>query len=249
MQITLDKILVISIVTNVILFYRLFKNKRVIEKSYKEVNEREKLIISLQEQKNSLERSLFLEEERSQSLKDSFSKEFENLAHKIMDQKTIQYEKQTKVSIQEILAPMKENLKIFNNRIETIYSDENKERYSLKTEIQNFIKTNEKMENETQNLVKALKGDVKTQGAWGEMILTKILESSGLQENEEYILQGKGLGLESNGKVQKPDVIINLPEGGHIVIDSKVSLTDYERYISEEDSGKKQIHLKSLLNH
>ena len=91
-----------------------------------------------------------------------------------MDQKSSQFEKQTKVSIQEMLAPMKENINHFNHRIETIYSDENKERYSLKSEIQNFIKTNEKMSNETQNLAKALKGDVKTQGAWGEMILTKI---------------------------------------------------------------------------
>ena len=110
---------------------------------------------------------MFLEEERSINLKESFAKEFENLANRIIDQKTTSLEKQTKISIQEVLSPIKENIRHFNQRIETIYSDENKERFSLKNEIKNFIKTNEKMEFETQNLVKALKGDVKAQGVWG----------------------------------------------------------------------------------
>ena len=223
------------------------------EKSEKELNERDKIIISLQEQKSSLERSLFLEEERSTNLKDSFAKEFENLANRIIDQKTTSLEKQTKISIQEVLSPIKENIRHFNQRIETIYSDENKERFSLKNEIKNFIKTNEKMELETQNLVKALKGDVKAQGVWGEVILERILESSGLRENEEFILQGKGMGLETDGKAQRPDVILTLPDGNHIIIDSKVSLTDYEKFASEESDQKKLVHQKrfteSIKNH
>ena len=105
------------------------------------------------------------------------------------------------------------------------------------------------MNTQTENLTKALKGDVKAQGNWGEIVLERILEESGLREGVEYYLQGSGLGLkDTEGRAQKPDVVIALPEGKHIIIDSKVSLTHYERYVAEEDEVAKKLALKNFID-
>lgn len=125
-----------------------------------------------------------------------------------------------------------------------------KDRLKLQTEIERIILTSQRMSLETENLTRALKGDVKVQGNWGELVLQRILEASGLRVGEEFTLQGKDLKLkDEEGKHQMPDVIINLPENKHLVIDSKVSLVSYERYMSENQEEDLSAFFDSLYAH
>jgi len=174
-----------------------------------------------------------------------FSLQFENLANKIFEEKQNVFKQQSQDSMNTILSPLKDKLNEFNKRIE----ESSKERFALEKEIKRIVEVNEKMTSQTENLTKALKGNVKAQGNWGEVILEKILEDSGLRKNDDYITQGVSMGLThtEDGSRLKPDVIVKLPEGKHIIIDSKVSLTHYERFCSEEDQTKRALHLKDFL--
>jgi DNA recombination protein RmuC len=138
----------------------------------------------------------------------------------------------------------------FSRKVEEMHLADTKDRLKLQSEIERIVATSQKMSVETETLTRALKGDVKVQGNWGEIILTRVLEASGLREGEEFTLQGKDLGLKNeDGKTQMPDVIINLPEGKHLIIDAKVSLVSYERYVNghqEEDLAR---FLDSLYAH
>ena len=173
------------------------------------------------------------------------SLQFENLANKIFEEKQNTFKQQSQESMNAILSPLKDKLNEFNKRIE----DSSKERFALEKEIKRIVEVNEKMTSQTENLTKALKGNVKAQGNWGEVILEKILEDSGLRKDDDYITQGVSMGLThtEDGSRLKPDVIVKLPEGKHIIIDSKVSLTHYERFCSEEDQTKRALHLKDYL--
>jgi DNA recombination protein RmuC len=129
----------------------------------------------------------------------------------------------------------------FQKKVEETYEKEGREVFSLKQEIHRMMDMGKKMEEETKNLTSALKGDVKAQGNWGELVLEKILQHSGLRVGEEYILQGTGLNLKSDeGRSLRPDVIINLPDDKNIVIDSKVSLVAYDRLISATNDDEKE---------
>ncbi len=174
-----------------------------------------------------------------------FSLQFENLANKIFEEKQNVFKQQSQESMNVILSPLKDKLNEFNKRIE----ESSKERFALEKEIKRIVEVNEKMTSQTENLTKALKGNVKAQGNWGEVILEKILEDSGLRKDDDYITQGVSMGLThtEDGSRLKPDVIVKLPEGKHIIIDSKVSLTHYERFCSEEDQTKRALHLKDFL--
>ena len=171
--------------------------------------------------------------------------QFENLAHKIFDEKNTQ----SKKNLQELLAPLKEDLTGFKKHISDSFGEHAKEQFALKKEIENIVKASHDMRFQTESLSKALKGDIKTQGAWGEVILERILEASGLRKGEDYIPQAAGMGLKhpDHGTTQKPDFIVKLPEGKHAVIDSKVSLTAYERFCAEEDAAAKSAHLAQFL--
>jgi len=194
---------------------------------------------------NTLGEQLHNHKEDVEKIQNRFHEKFENLSQKIFEQAS---EKSTK-HLNQILNPLRDRLGDFQKKVEEVYHHEARERFALKKEIENIIKTNESMKTETTNLTNALRGDSKTQGDWGEFILENILKACGLREGEEYTVQGKEMELKNeDGKHQKPDVIIHLPDQKHIVIDSKVSLTHYEQFWTEKNQEQKQEGLKNFIN-
>ena len=168
--------------------------------------------------------------------------QFENLAGKIFDERSKQFTEHNKTSLDHIVTPLREQLGEFKQRIETVYDNENKDRISLREEIVSLRRDTAQMNQEALNLTRALKGDKKTQGNWGEMILEKVLEKSGLRKGIEYETQGAF--RDENNKLFKPDVIVRLPEEKDVIVDSKVSLLAYERYCSTEDDQERITALK-----
>ena len=184
-------------------------------------------------------------EEKLALLKDAEARlinQFENLAGKIFDERNRQFTEHNKTSLDYIVKPLREQLGEFKQRIETVYDNENKDRISLREEIISLRRDTAQMNQEALNLTRALKGDKKTQGNWGEMILETVLEKSGLRKGIEYETQGAFRN--ENNKMFKPDVIVRLPEDKDIVIDSKVSLLAYERHCSTEDDEERIAALK-----
>jgi DNA recombination protein RmuC len=168
-----------------------------------------------------------------------------------MSQKIFEEKSQHSLRGMELmLNPFREKMVEFQNKVEEMHMTDTKDRLKLHAEIERIVMTGQKMSVETENLTRALKGDVKLQGNWGEMILQKILEASGLRENHEFTLQGKDLKLkDEDGRTMMPDVIINLPENKHLIIDSKVSLVSYERYINGEQEEDLSEFFDSLYEH
>ena len=184
-------------------------------------------------------------EEKLALLKDAetrLNNQFENLAGKIFDERNRQFTEHNKTSLDHIVKPLREQLGEFKQRIETVYDNENKDRISLREEIISLRRDTAQMNQEALNLTRALKGDKKTQGNWGEMILETVLEKSGLRKGIEYETQGAF--RDENNKLFKPDVIVRLPEDKDIIIDSKVSLLAYERHCSTEDDAERIAALK-----
>ena len=186
---------------------------------------------------------------RITQLEEKFSLQFENLANRIFDEKNDRFKKESQEGLGNLLNPLRERLQEFQKKIDDSFGAQAREQISLKEEIKHIVSVNEKMSQQTENLTRALKGDVKAQGNWGEVILEKILESSGLRKDIEYKTQGASMGLRhvDDGSLIKPDVIIMLPEDKHIIIDAKVSLTAYERYCGTEDAGERARYLKEYL--
>lgn len=168
--------------------------------------------------------------------------QFENLAGKIFEDRSKQFAEQNKTSLDHIVTPLREQLGEFKQRIETVYDNENKDRISLREEIISLRRDTAKMNQEALNLTRALKGDKKTQGNWGEMILEKVLERSGLRKGIEYETQGAF--RDDDNRLFKPDVIIHLPDNKDVIIDSKVSLLAYERYCSVDDEQERIIAIR-----
>jgi DNA recombination protein RmuC len=194
----------------------------------------------LKEQKDELEK-----------LQQKFAVEFENLANKILEEKSRRFTEQNKSNLDDILKPLSEKIKDFERRVNEIYVSDTKERASLAEQIRTLHELNQQMSREANNLTRALKGDTKTQGSWGEFILESILEKSGLVKDREYQVQTGIRG--EDGSLLRPDVIINLPENKSMIIDSKVSLIAYEAYSSENDENNAlkclNDHILSIRNH
>lgn len=188
-----------------------------------------------------------------ETLSTQMTEKFESLASKIFEDKSTKFSDQNLRSLTTLLEPFKERLKDFEKRVEETYSSERAERGTLRGEINKLFDLNIKMSTEAENLTRALKGDNKLMGNWGEMILENILEKSGLRRNEEYTVQGSELGLKNDsGKDIRPDVIVHLPDGKHIIIDSKVSMLAYEEYVQaapEKQEGFAKAHVESLKQH
>ena len=167
---------------------------------------------------------------------------FQNLANKIFEDKSEKFDKNSKKNLDAILDPLKEKIKVFEDRVEKIYSDENKERINLKAEVKQLTELNKQLSQDANNLTTALKGDNKAQGNWGELILERVLESSGLEKGREYSLQYTE--NDEHGRPQRPDVVVKLPDNKHIIIDSKVSIVAYDKYVAAESKEEKIAFLK-----
>ena len=177
-----------------------------------------------------------------EELNKRFNTEFENLANKILDEKSKKFTDQNKENLENVLKPLRERIKDFEKKVDEKYDTEQKERASLKGEIKVLHDLNKKISEEAHNLTTALKGDSKKQGNWGELILERILESSGLIKGEEYFTQQTNYN-ESGDRVF-PDVVIQLPEDKQIIIDSKVSLVAYERFVNADEEDERDKWLK-----
>ncbi len=181
------------------------------------------------------------DKEELEKLQSSFRLEFRNLANEILEEKSAQFKRTNKESIDMLLKPFRDNIGEFRERVEKIYSEENQQRGALRNEIRNLQELNRRITEETTNLTQALRGNSKVQGDWGEMILETILESSSLVRGIHYTTQEN---LKSDeGSNLRPDVILHLPGGKRIVIDSKVSLTAFVEHCSAEDEPLRKRHL------
>ncbi|MGS2723835.1 DNA recombination protein RmuC [Porticoccus sp. GXU_MW_L64] len=188
-------------------------------------------------------------EERLEELRDArenMGREFENLANKIFDAKQAKFSRDSKQALDTTLAPVREELKSFRKKVEDVYDKESAERNRLVGQISELQKQAQQISQGAENLTNALKGDSKVQGNWGEVVLERLLEESGLRQGREY--QTQESFTDADGKRKMPDVIVRLPDERDIVIDSKVSLTDYERYCSAGDDNTRQQHLKAHIN-
>jgi len=209
--------------------------------------DKSRLAAELQEQAKSADEKLQVLNDAKKELQT----QFENLANQIFEAKTKSFAEQSRANLDTILTPFKEKISAFEKQVNEAYASEGKERHSLIKEVQRLQELNQKLGEDAENLTKALKGDSKAQGTWGEIILERILEESGLRKGIEYDSQG---GFrDADGKLLKPDVIVHLPEEKDIIIDSKVSLVAYEKYIRAEDDEQRdravREHLISINAH
>jgi DNA recombination protein RmuC len=197
-------------------------------------------------------------QERLQNLegqKAQLSQEFKLVAHEALQAQTEALQKQMKeansAQLSVILAPFREKLDLFGQRVQDTHEKGQRERIELKTEVTKLVEQNEKLKNEANQLTKALRGDVKMQGNWGEMVLERLLERTGLTKGQEYSVQ-ESITTE-DGKRYQPDVVLHLPENKHIIVDSKVSLVAYERFVNadspEEQAVALKEHITSIKNH
>jgi DNA recombination protein RmuC len=209
---------------------------------------------------NAIRLEAALDSERKQGLgrieslneaKEALTSQFKNLANEILEDKSKRFTEQNLTSLDALLKPLQTKLSEFKEQVNTSYGNEARERFALKSEIERLANLNLRMSDETRSLTQALKGDSKVQGNWGELVLESILESSGLRKGEEYLVQDSH--TQTDGSRLQPDVVVKLPEGRSLVVDSKVSITAYSRHaeatdptISEQELAA---HIQSLRQH
>lgn len=202
-------------------------------------------IVRLEGTNDNLNRLNTEQKEETTKLQEKFTKEFENLANKILDQNSSKFTEQNQKNIKQILSPLQEKILLFEKKVEDTQKENISIHSALKEQLLHLQNQNIKITQEAENLTKALKGDSKMQGNWGELVLERVLEKSGLEKDREYTVQ-QSFQREDGSRVL-PDVIINLPDGKKMVVDSKVSLTDYERYVNAEEEFKPK-HLRDHIN-
>lgn len=224
------------------------ENKRYFEQLATSTSDNRYLNEKLENQKSEME-----------TLRKQFNLEFEHIASRILEEKTEKFTRVNQENLHTLLKPLGENLNTFRKQVEEVYDKESKERFSLSKEVTRLVELNKQISEEANNLTKALKGDSKTQGDWGQMILENILEKSGLVKDREYFVQdylcdddGKTLKNEEGRRMQ-PDVIVSYPDNRKVIIDAKTSLTAYTRYVdaesTEEQAKALSEHLKSVRKH
>ncbi len=198
------------------------------------------------------QRQRLAEQEKSiQEIQQKFQLEFQNIANKLLDEKSQKFVETNKTHLDILLNPLKENIKAFEEKVDKVYNMEAAERNTLKGVISQLMELNKLISSEAQNLTKALKGDSKKQGNWGEVILERVLERSGLVKDREYRLQASLIS--ADGSRFQPDVIIDLPDDKHLIIDAKVSLVAYERLVNAETEDERKLyskaHVESIRGH
>ncbi len=207
--------------------------------------EKEALIASktrLETELKNSEKNIAENKEELGKIQEKFTKEFENLANKILEEKSTKFTEQNKVNMTSILSPLKEKIEGFEKKVSESQKESIGMHSALKEQLNNLKDLNLQMSKEAINLTKALKGDSKAQGDWGETQLEILLEKANLAKNIHFTTQGGY--RDDDGRLKKPDFIINLPDNRHLIVDSKVSLTNYEAYFNAEDEQQKELHLK-----
>lgn len=195
---------------------------------------------------NSFREKLGEQQQNLENLQQKFTLEFSVIANKILDEKTAKFTAQNQSNLDAVLKPLKENIKSFENKVDQVYKEEAAERNNLKGVIFQLMDQSKQIQTDANNLTKALRGDNKKQGNWGEVILERVLERSGLIKGREYRTQTSVIGAE--GARFQPDVIIDLPDDKNLIVDAKISLVAYERMVNAETEEEKIMHLKQHLN-
>ena len=241
-----------------------FQEKAEALEKYKKIieGERNELVIKLAKAEERVEnaRTAYNDLKTSiTSMGETYKIEFKNVANEILDQKSKSLEETSTKNIKTLLDPLNKDLKDFKEKVDKVYSDEARERHSLEGQVKRLVDSSAQVSQQAENLTNALKGNVKQQGNWGEMILSSILENSGLTENREYFLQefikdkSGEIIKDENGNGLQPDVTIHYPDERKVIVDSKVSLVAWERYMSETDTNAQkqalEAHIKSLKAH
>ncbi len=197
-----------------------------------------------------LREKLAIQERTHREAEDRLELKLRALSQEIFEEKTKRFREDSLRGMELVLTPFREKMSDFQKRVEEMHLSDTKDRLKLFAEIERIVLTGQRMSLETENLTRALKGDVKFQGNWGEMILERLLEASGLRPGEEFVVQARDMGLkDEEGRTQQPDVVINLPENKHLVIDAKVSLVAYERFVNGEAEEDLSHFLDSLYAH
>ena len=223
------------------------------EENKKIKNEKEQFgnqIVRYQADIENLQRINSEQKKEVETLQEKFIKDFENLANRILDEKSAKFTEQNQKNIKLILNPLQDKIQLFEKKVEDSQKENISIHSALKEQLLPLQNQNLKITQEAENLTKALKGDSKIQGNWGELVLERVLEKSGLKKGREYSVQQSF--QHKDGSRAMPDVIINLPDGKKMIVDSKVSLTDYERFVNAEDSEKPKFlknHINSLQKH
>ena len=201
---------------------------------------------SLNEKQLNLEQLLATQKSELLEVQEKFTKEFENIANKVLDAKAEKFDEQSKMKLGEILVPFQEKINHFKEEVEKSSYKSTLERSVLKEHIKQLALLNETMQKETQSLTLALKQDSKAQGNWGEVILERVLENSGLTKDREYFTQ-QSFTSSDDDKIMRPDVIVKLPDNKNVIIDAKVSLTAYNQLINAESDSDREIAMKAHL--
>ncbi|SMO40713.1 DNA recombination protein RmuC [Fodinibius sediminis] len=214
-------------------------------------SEAEKQLAELKADYRNLKERLNEQKEEMKNLQDRFRDEFENLANKILEEKSQKFTEQNKEKLDQLLKPLGEKMEAFKNKVEETHKEDIKGRSSLEQHLKHLKEMNQHMAQEAKDLTRALKGESKTQGSWGEVILQRILEKSGLSKGREYEIQEHH--TTGDGRRLYPDVVVHLPDEKRLVIDSKVSLTAYERFTSADEEAERnqalKQHITSLRSH
>ena len=229
-----------GIKTNLTVSVSELENKLEIE--YKNRRQAETNLTELGTEKESILEKLDYERVKLLEIEKKFSVEFENLANKILKQNTLEFSTTSSKSISDLLDPLKDKIQSFEKKVENTYEKGLKDQLDLKSELKRLHELSMRLDQDARNLTNALKSDTKKQGNWGEIILERVLERSGLVKDQEYFVQQTARN--DDGDMLRPDVVVKLPDNKHIIIDSKVSLTAYTAFVSEDDDRKREVALK-----
>lgn len=209
------------------------------------VNTRDARLAKAEEAFKNMDEKLRTQKSEFEDLQKRFTTEFENIANKLLEEKSQKFTEQNKTQLDTLLGPLKDKIQQFEKKVEESYDKELRDKISLREEVKKLYELNSRISQEANNLTRALKGDNKMQGNWGEVILEKILERSGLQKDVEYKTQLATSN--SEGSSIRPDVVIFLPDNKHVIIDSKVSLVAYEAFVNSDTDEDRERYLKEHL--